>query len=69
MNLNLADINRGYICHRIKHDFRFVLPLQKRDDTKIFCQCSSCGQKSWIEFPSDTYKNILQDYDDGKIHD
>ena len=59
---------RAWICGELGHTWRFVLPLQTRDGTReAFCECATCHEQSWIQFPPDGYGRLLKDAADGKI--
>ncbi len=64
----LREQARAYICGKLDHAFAFVLPLQTQDETReAFCECVTCHEQMWIQFPPDGYERLLKDAADGKI--
>lgn len=66
----LNEQARAYICGRLGHSWRCVLPIQKRDETReVFCMCVTCCRESWIQLPPEGYERFLKDFADGKMEE
>lgn len=64
----LLEQARAYICPRLGHSWKFVLPVEKRDESReVFARCATCGESQWIQLPEDGYTKFLKDLEDGKI--
>ena len=64
----LDEQARAYICGKLGHSRRFILPVQKRDESReIFSICKECNEEAWIELPQKGYEKFLKDLADGKI--
>ena len=59
---------RAYICGKVGHSKKFVLPLQTRDATReVLCGCPTCKETWWLQFPEEGYKRLLEDNAHGKL--
>ena len=60
--LALIEENPQFICFATGHMWRFVLPLQKRDDKKreILSYCQICGTQKWRQLGQTEYKTFLK---------
>ena len=57
-----------FICGPLGHGLHFVLPLQIRHATReVFCVCTTCSTKSWVQLPPEGFKEFLEDAAAGKI--
>lgn len=64
----LREQARAYICGERGHSWKFVLPVQKRDEThEVLAGCSVCSEVSWIQLPPEGYQEFLKDLAAGKI--
>ena len=64
----VREQSRAHICGRFGCSLRFVLPVQKRDETReVFATCLICGEKVWKKLPPEGYERFLKDFSGGKI--
>lgn len=56
------------ICSGHGHRWKFVLPLQTRDETcEVFCGCATCETRQWRTLPPEAYARVVGDAADGKM--
>ena len=59
---------RAYICGELGHSRGFILPVQKRDESReVLAMCRTCREEAWIQLPPEGYEQFLKDLADGKI--
>ncbi len=64
----LTEQARGYICGKLGCDWRFALPLQVRKETReVLCECATCHEQVWKQFPPDAYARFIEDAAAGKV--
>ena len=64
----LKEQAREFICGKLGHTWKFVLPLQTRPETReVLCGCPTCEEKEWKQVPEQAYQQIMKDYAEGKL--
>lgn len=64
----LKEQARAYICGKLGHCLRFVLPVKKRDESReVYAACVICEEYGWVQLPEDGYQKFLVDLTNGKI--
>ena len=65
----LKEQARAYICGKLDHSWKFILPVEKRDERRqVHVRCSACELEAWMELPEEGYRRFLKDMKDGKIN-